>query len=280
MRAFDALVFVVCSVIGLGCVFDARDEEVAPSKARSAITNGGEVDGDPAVVALSYELGEGRTRIGCSGILVAPTRVLTAAHCAVPLAPTRALFGSRLSEQREERAVVGNIVHPDYDAYGLESDLAVLVIDAAPVTPVDLPIPARSPGATVRIVGFGRTEASAPVAKRSGVGRVAKTHDRGFDIEPGPSLICAGDSGGPGFAVVDEKEVLVGIASRGDPSCALRGTFTSLAGQEDFLRSSLEDHETSSSCRVVGPTHGGGTIPLLFVVIVLLRVVRRVRSRG
>ena len=196
---------------------------------------GGTIDtGDEAVVAIGVrrvDCGE-LLAVHCTGTLVGPRLVLSAAHCVSdPRLGTNleVMFGSDVASSGSRFVRVTQAVrHPDYHGDGDDADLAVLVLEReAPVAPValgDQPLDGTV-GASMRIVGFGVTGPGdgAIGTKRSGTSTVAEVLDRVFRTVPGPSLTCQGDSGGPLFAPVGTAERLVGVTSRGDPGCSSYG---------------------------------------------------------
>lgn len=197
---------------------------------RAAMVGGTPTVGDPATVALAIP----RARCGdpmvafCSGVVVAPRVVLTAAHCVTdergPLS-AEVFFGSDVAATGDHADVVSVAVHPGYDPDSGAFDAALVVIDPpTAIAPVALPttdLAALPAGSPLRAVGFGVTarDADDPGVKREGglvLGAVAA--DR-FEAHPGPAMTCVGDSGGPVFAEVDGAEQLVGLTVDGDLGC-------------------------------------------------------------
>ncbi len=202
----------------------------------------GEVDaGDPAVVAINT-LDVDCQRAGapaCTGVLIGPDRVLTAAHCIGELPPESfvALIGPTADPGRGELGegldgqlfrVLATRPHPDFDPQTLASDLALLLLDGEPpAPPAALPASplgdAAWSGAAARVVGFGQADAAPPFSKREGTVTIAEFSAVELVYHPSPAMTCAGDSGGPVFMDQGGAEVLVGITSRGDAACADHG---------------------------------------------------------
>ncbi len=176
---------------------------------------------DVAVVSLGHDGG-----FACSGVLVGPQHVITAAHC---LPTTRVRFGPAWSEGAEdERQVVRAVAHPDR-----RMDAALLILDGlAPVDPAPL-LATSTPSATVRIVGFG-TQSQGRTRDRGGH-RVARTVSPGsvqcngrrsafsgciagrewVVSGLGGRDTCGGDSGGALFSLEPSGPALAAIVSRG-----------------------------------------------------------------
>lgn len=143
---------------------------------------------------------------GCSGVLVAPHVVLTAAHC-----HDKAYFvvhGSTVA------SVWDRIPHPGYDPGTYENDIAVLIL-ADP-----LPGPYAKVGSPrvgeVEIAGYGETNdgtAGVLYIGTSYIDHVGPTH---FTVSPGGADSCYGDSGGPLY----QSGQVVGLTNRGrGPGC-------------------------------------------------------------
>ena len=148
-----------------------------PAAADSVVIGGqpAPVSDSPWVVALSSRARFGSTRAGqfCGGVVVAPTKVLTAAHCmsedvlaAAPddVGDLKVIAGrDRLrGTGGEEVAVKTYAVDPAYDPDTNASDLAVLTLSNAlpadyairPAAPGD---EASAPGTDAQVFGWGDT---------------------------------------------------------------------------------------------------------------------------
>ena len=178
----------------------------------------------------------------CGGTLVTPTKVVTAAHCAVARTPrsTRVVLGR---EDRQSGAgVVSRVnsvwVHPEYVSADQGADVAVLTL-RTPVNYAPLPLARPSdealyePGTLGRVLGWGRTSeqgsssrylmgATVPVMDDSHCHNAYPQYDpeemtcAGYP--EGGVDTCQGDSGGP--LVAGGK--LIGITSWGE-GCAREG---------------------------------------------------------
>jgi len=171
------------------------------------------VNGTPSVDRRStaYVQGAG----SCSGTVVGPHTVLSAAHCQG--------MTDVLVEGVAWYDVVEELVHEDY--IFPYRDLAMFYVEEV------LP----EPYAAVGLPG----ECSALVVQGYGVGSGGKLHERvvnetdragGFILTD--EGICNGDSGGPVYAITESGPVLVGVTSWGtsEPNVCIGGTngFTDL----------------------------------------------------
>jgi len=203
---------------------DASRRDV--SEGRSAIVGGTEESGRSAVVALVTTDSAFGDVVLCSGVLITPTIVLTAAHClhphvtGIPAEELVVVFGSHVDSPLTRISVVSGAYSPEWraDDPNGEGDIgAVRLASAAPVDPIALG-PAPMQGGRVVIVGYGSVspDETSMGVKRSGDALVGEVGETWFRVERAPSTTCAGDSGGATLADVNGAEVLLGIHSRGD----------------------------------------------------------------
>ena len=228
------------------------------------IVNGELESGFPSTVALGAEFGTNRFS-ACTGNLITPRIVLSAAHCGGDLPPDlilqagKAFFGPNVTDVEHVIGFSDLIVHPDYEELSSgfggtlgSNDFSMLVLaEDAPVEPTLFrhePMDEADLGLTVKSVGFGITSANSQV---SGIKWSADLTidelDEMFiisdsDTNPNDANICSGDSGGPMFHIDEEGLVTQwAVHSWGDQTC----TITSGSTRTDLVVDWI--YETNSS---------------------------------
>jgi MYXO-CTERM domain-containing protein len=198
----------------------------------------------PTVVAILIANGN---RGLCTGTLVAPDIVLTAAHCIHPrilgystqaqvTANTSIVFDDvNLNDGVGQRIAAAETIpitgfgqpgDPDVGLIFLASELT----DRTP-TPLNLTPSKASVGVLGTLVGFGETETGTfgrllygadKSSTSCGVIGMGNLRFLCYDQRSG-SGICQGDSGGPVLSEVDGVTKVIGIASFGDQTCGQFG---------------------------------------------------------
>ncbi|WP_128976887.1 serine protease [Streptomyces roseicoloratus] len=198
----------------------------APPAAADSVVVGGQptrITEAPWVVALSSRDRFGGTRAGqfCGGVVVAPTKVLTAAHCLGrevlggepwQLSDFTVIAGRTSLRGRggQEVRVSGTWVNPAYDRRTNSGDLAVLTLaKALPesyVIEVARPDDAAlSPGTAAAVYGWGDTTGKGTYAMSLRSARVRVLPDEACErayqsgsgaAYRGDTMLCAGDPEG------------------------------------------------------------------------------------
>ncbi len=224
----------------------------------------GTPDTDPAHDAVVAVYFNHRYWSFCSGTMIAPGVVLTAAHCAYKRPKDRfeILFGPN-AQDAVHRKVTSLWIHPDYDPSLLgRGDLCLMrfsggsPVDAAPIPPLpsSLALTRQDEGKTLQFTGYGVTEKGEFTEKLTvktvlshvcdeaescaGLGFSNKERTICYDQTDvgGP---CSGDSGGPSFMYRDNHEYVVGVTSYGDRNCMHFGCSVKVDRYEDWINAFL-----------------------------------------
>lgn len=225
--------FATRILLALACLFGAGDRQAC------AVINGTELTlaefnvQTPWLAVVEDALGR-----KCTGTMIAPRWVLTAAHC---LPVTHVRLSHPDSTQAQQFQVVDAIRHPGYrddDPY-LGYDVALLKIDgvytgALPqLSKPDFDPPANS---IADIAGWGLMEGGQlPSLARQGTVRLESVSSLLWIASPAPSMIASGDSGGPLFIrPITGPAVLIGITSF-DSGLNQFGGFTRVSSMHSWI---------------------------------------------
>lgn len=234
----------------------------------SAIVNGVVEEGYPAAVGLGAF---GFTV--CTGSLITPRLVLTAAHCGADLPIElvvqvgRAFFGTDAAAPDADLGFVDAAIHPDYQplngTFLGENDVSVLELATdAPVDPVWFRTEAFKPnqteGSPVISVGFGLDENGGSSIKRSAplvVGSVDPVFLISYSSgNENNANICSGDSGGPQYHLEEDGTLLQwGVHSWGDLDCVYESGSTRTDQVGNWILAQVERvHGTTDRCAIFG----------------------------
>ncbi len=252
------------SVLAMAC--SAPDASETTARVSSPIING-----QPATSAELFAtvalIGSSDGEPFCTGTLIAPTVVVTAAHClfteqgalaASDIAIVAGVLDAYGATTEQRYAVAQASSHSGYsDAsdpgpLGKDDDIAVLVVS----TPVEgqTPVPVLAfeaidqylqMGTLLTITGYGQRDVDGVDPNLFGLLYIAQTpYQQRTDNEmlaggAGSPDTCTGDSGGPAYVDIEGTKFLLAAVSRasevGLPPCGSGGIYTLAAAYDSFL---------------------------------------------
>jgi MYXO-CTERM domain-containing protein len=199
----------------------------------------------------------------CTGTLIAPKVVLTAAHCihGMSISSLNIIFGTDI-QTGTWIGVDTATVHPSYDPGGgydaPVNDIALVRMEqnapsgvaTIPYLPQAYGLTSQDVGAPLTFVGFGTTGSGTQNTQKfyfdGSLGSVCEgpstCYYSGAELAPrtigysnqagGP---CSGDSGGPALYEINGQEYVAGVTSYGDQNCEYFGVSTKVDKFQTFI---------------------------------------------
>lgn len=223
-----ALAFAACS--GVPPTGEATQPIINPDPTTDVADTG-------VVMVLSQTVGSTSGNL-CSGEVISPHIVLTAAHCVDPAVVGSnvkfVVFTGDVLSMTAPRSDFLAVQETHYDTAFNQADPTQghdigIVVLKAPTTIAPIPFNRTAlaqsvVGMPARIVGYGITSASDTMGTTAGTRRQAMTKINNVDptlvgLADGSHTICEGDSGGPAFLSIGGRELIVGVSSFGYSGC-------------------------------------------------------------
>ncbi len=145
----------------------------------------------------------------CTGVLIGPKIVLTAAHCLVGLKSSRSTTAEAMGEATQWVDSVRSVIHPNYDgnAPGLSVDVGLLFL-AQPITGVSYALHGNfDMGHQCERIGYGGRKGKNVRTWLTSFPQILQ----GTSLRVQDALGVLGDSGGPVYQNLPEGMRLIGV---------------------------------------------------------------------
>ena len=253
------IITMACCLLFVACGNDSSSDNAGKCSAleltdapAAKIINGTPCSGlsKSPVVVLLKNLPDGKTGL-CTGTMLSPNKVLTAAHCLDGAASIDILFGTTTDKFAYVTASSWS-AHPAFSRDSFTNDVGIVH------SPVSLPIPnlpilaSSTPknGDKVSIFGYGITGNGASIDGQLRAGSMTiggiETGKIFAYFDAASSNTCSGDSGGPMLLQVGNQQSIIGTTSYGSSSNCSVGELSAFMNLQSpiiqsFIRSIAPD---------------------------------------
>jgi V8-like Glu-specific endopeptidase len=272
-----ALLLGICAISLTGfpaCTSDTKPTTIQPTETKAqAIVNGNKDNGYPAAGALT----DNAKSNFCTGTLIAPRVVLTAAHCIDAFAQLQGAIWFRIDIPVDQSSYTSiykeidrtaTVKHPSYSAQqnNIANDIALAILktpafEIAPMPWNTTKMDQSYVGKDLFFMGYGRLNAASQTPAKqkysttltiNGVDTAGKVNTVAY--AGNNTSVCQGDSGGPAMLDINGVTYVIGVTSHGT---AFNCTGTSYSYRTDpyvsWIEGILKQYNT---CSGATPTCG------------------------